>query len=72
MESNPSSEAIGSWLFGTNPAYNLHKDVHFVRKIYLGMFTELQETAISFVMSVRLSALNNLAPFLRIFMKFGI
>ena len=36
------------------------------------MFAELKETTISFVMSVHLSVLNNLAPTIQILMKFGI
>jgi hypothetical protein len=55
-----------------NPVYNHHKYVHFVHTVYLGMSAELQETTVSFVMSVRLSAWNNLAPTTRILMKFGI
>jgi len=51
---------------------NHHKYVHFVHTIYLGMFAELKETTISFVMSVHLSVLNNLAPTIQILMKFGI
>jgi hypothetical protein len=38
----------------------------------LGAFAKLQIAAISFVMSVRLSAWNNSAPTGRIFMKLGI
>ena len=35
--------------------FNHYKDVHFAHTIYLGMFTELQEATISFVMSLCLS-----------------
>jgi hypothetical protein len=40
--------------------------------LFLGAFAKLREATISFVMSVRKSAKNNLAPMGRIFMKFYI
>ena len=43
--------------------------MHFVYTVYLGMLAELQETTISFVVSVHLSAWNNLAPTKWIFMN---
>ena len=39
---------------------------------FLGAFAKLRKAAISFVMSVRLSAWNNSAPTGRIFIKFDI
>ena len=57
-------------------AFNLKKNSHFLlSSIFLGALAKLRKATISCVMSVRpffhLSAWNNTAPIVRIFMKFG-
>ena len=51
---------------------SLVRSVEVSTVAFLGPFAKLRKVAISFVMSVCLSALNNSAPTARIFMKFDV